>query len=939
MLFVSSVYLEGHGGYFTGVAVTPKCPADPLGLLTATTSFSAEVYGFDGTDWVDGKVRANSDVFFHKSVSGSFNCDPSGFQYWQPFSLMRTVEALPKGKQNLSVAVYITIDSSDFSFTERDQYHLPPKSSPLSYAFDTMQMELDVAYTEYMGLFLAVRYLCIATLVYHWRRFARALKCHDDPLRLEHRVGLVGFFFMILAMGPFSGLTLLPNRTGNVKAIALLVFQVPQIAVQFLTAAIYTVVRDISKRASEFRKGRTLRAAIRAAGVDPATLVERGYKEQNPRSWMHLWLVFTVLAVLQVLLVWTTGDFSIDMTSVGNDLQIQRGNFGNKRIARVGIFAVYGIVNIWCGLRVILGLFGGFNGWLTLCCYCWVCCGRCNVKQKLRAMLYFPTRDRQLLVRFFRVFVIIAMGYYATRTISSVTESIVKEGSEASGIGVTSIILMTLGYHILIYALTPVFNEKRSGHEHAVIPPTPVNDAWKRMRWPDAAVDRNTNAGAAGQWLRCTPGALTLYQLATLEEEANFRALNLGSLNHLESVNFFNYEVVLCAMHFSTEAYRLEYLSPAASSVVAALAVVSAAEHLKHEEVPEESGTGAINGGDTVTRWERNVNIDDLARATLKERMRAAMGRARVSVLTVGKGGGDGGKSGDAAKDASGAPSKKTPMDYPTSPDGKFMYTLLHVSNLAYMQVTYIRWQGKFVITFRGSSNISNWKSDLNMPRVLWQEMDGAWQMAGIKTSCFRSDKPLVHRGFANLWAKIKPTVMYCLQTLRKPNEPVLVTGHSLGGAMATLSSYSIARYLQTYDRALLDVVSFGGPLVGNEVFVRLYNNVVQRHLRIVNKNDLITWATVPFQKNMHVGKLVFIADDTGMLSIEPTYYESWFSPKANLYSPCGLVDTGLFHLASKYKTALSGAFDSHRTRESSELVPSWAREEIPCDEDSGCCL
>eukprot|EP01061_Rhynchopus_euleeides_P003454 TRINITY_DN1269_c0_g1_i15.p1 TRINITY_DN1269_c0_g1~~TRINITY_DN1269_c0_g1_i15.p1 ORF type:complete len:998 (+),score=304.91 TRINITY_DN1269_c0_g1_i15:288-2996(+) len=846
LMFVTSVHIESRSGYFTYLDVTPNCPTDNE-LDLSGMDYSADVYGLNGADWVDGVLSPDHEVFFHRSISGSFTCDPDGLDSsWDPAGMILTYTSVPQGSGNLSVAVYMTIDSPGFSFTEQDEDHLPPKSSPLSYAFDTMWFDVSLADTAYTGLFLAVRYLCIATLSFHGYRFNRALKHHRDPLRLEHRVGLVGFFFMILACGPFSILTLIPRGTGNLPTIGFFVFQVPQVAVRFMTAAIYTVVRDISKRASEFRKGRT----IGAADSEPTVLLEGYRHRKDPQSWMHLWVVFGLLAGLQVLLVFITGDLTVSMEAVSPSMKPTHSTGPPAQaVAVLVVFSIFSLINFYCGLRVMVSLFGGFNGWLTLCCYCWVCCGRCNVKQKLRAMLYFPTRDRQLLVRFFRVFVITSLAYIGMRFAVTAFDERVILPSNTSGIGIDSVVLLTLGYHILIYALTPVFNEKRSGHEHAVIPPTPVNDAWKRMRWPDAAVDRNTNAGAAGQWLRCTPGALTLYQLATLEEEANFRALNLGSLNHLESVNFFNYEVVLCAMHFSTEAYRLEYLSPAASSVVAALAVVSAAEHLKHEEVPEESGTGAINGGDTVTRWERNVNIDDLARATLKERMRAAMGRARVSVLTVGKGGGDGGKSGDAAKDASGAPSKKTPMDYPTSPDGKFMYTLLHVSNLAYMQVTYIRWQGKFVITFRGSSNISNWKSDLNMPRVLWQEMDGAWQMAGIKTSCFRSDKPLVHRGFANLWAKIKPTVMYCLQTLRKPNEPVLVTGHSLGGAMATLSSYSIARYLQTYDRALLDVVSFGGPLVGNEVFVRLYNNVVQRHLRIVNKNDLITWATVPFSR------------------------------------------------------------------------------------------
>ena len=43
--------------------------------------------------------------------------------------------------------------------------------------------------------------------------------------------------------------------------------------------------------------------------------------------------------------------------------------------------------------------------------------------------------------------------------------------------------------------------------------------------------------------------------------------------------------------------------------------------------------------------------------------------------------------------------------------------------------------------------------------------------------------------------------------------------------------------------------------------------------------------------------------------------------------------------LSCQIQTALSSAFDSHRTRESSELVPSWAREEkVYRSDKGGCC-
>ncbi len=87
-----------------------------------------------------------------------------------------------------------------------------------------------------------------------------------------------------------------------------------------------------------------------------------------------------------------------------------------------------------------------------------------------------------------------------------------------------------------------------------------------------------------------------------------------------------------------------------------------------------------------------------------------------------------------------------------------------------------------------------------------------------------------VHRGFLREFAKIWDTlILPDLQTLTDPqNIPVSVTGHSLGGAMATLAGIH---------KNFHEVVTFGEPRVGRNISKEFKS---QQHLRFINGNDPI---------------------------------------------------------------------------------------------------
>lgn len=65
----------------------------------------------------------------------------------------------------------------------------------------------------------------------------------------------------------------------------------------------------------------------------------------------------------------------------------------------------------------------------------------------------------------------------------------------------------------------------------------------------------------------------------------------------------------------------------------------------------------------------------------------------------------------------------------------------------------------------------------------------------------------------------------------------VCASGHSLGGALATLAAYDIKKGLQACgkDDAEIMCYSFGAPRTGNHAFAKDYNSVVPDTWSIIN--------------------------------------------------------------------------------------------------------
>lgn len=127
------------------------------------------------------------------------------------------------------------------------------------------------------------------------------------------------------------------------------------------------------------------------------------------------------------------------------------------------------------------------------------------------------------------------------------------------------------------------------------------------------------------------------------------------------------------------------------------------------------------------------------------------------------------------------------------------------------------------IISFRGSQQPKDWLTDFN-----------AWHTVypyGNKDS-----KIQVHRGFIGAYKSVRGEIHAELSRTRDKWDSILVCGHSLGGALATLCAvdiqYNVTEKVECYPS--------GNPAVGNKAFVKSYNKRVPNTVRTFMRTDIV---------------------------------------------------------------------------------------------------
>lgn len=184
----------------------------------------------------------------------------------------------------------------------------------------------------------------------------------------------------------------------------------------------------------------------------------------------------------------------------------------------------------------------------------------------------------------------------------------------------------------------------------------------------------------------------------------------------------------------------------------------------------------------------------------------------------------------------------------------------------------------QLLVAFRGSGNAANWIADFTFDPV----------------SCSYGNGCKVHRGFLETYTLLRQRVLEEVYLLTKayPAFTWLITGHSLGGALATLAAADLTCYLpyiatmessQSWMIAKLvamayaqggnmngavcgssaaAVYTFEAPRVGNPAFVQWFEaHVTGPHFRVVQSKDPVPHVPLRAMGYLHTMNEVWYSD------------------------------------------------------------------------------
>jgi len=166
------------------------------------------------------------------------------------------------------------------------------------------------------------------------------------------------------------------------------------------------------------------------------------------------------------------------------------------------------------------------------------------------------------------------------------------------------------------------------------------------------------------------------------------------------------------------------------------------------------------------------------------------------------------------------------------------------------------------LVAFRGTRTPGEWLEDFDALPVPYLPVSGAG---------------MVHMGFQLAYEHVRFNVGQLLASGCTGCRRILVTGHSLGGALAVLAGVDIARNVAL--RVIPELYTFAGPRTGAPDFHRYFQALIPVCDRVVNKWDLVPNLPPPGVYE-HVGQAVVV---NGGFTLDPAVAHSLESYQTGL--------------------------------------------------------
>tara|TARA_Y100000361_G_scaffold154295_1_gene179395 strand:- start:3776 stop:4477 length:702 start_codon:yes stop_codon:yes gene_type:complete len=145
-------------------------------------------------------------------------------------------------------------------------------------------------------------------------------------------------------------------------------------------------------------------------------------------------------------------------------------------------------------------------------------------------------------------------------------------------------------------------------------------------------------------------------------------------------------------------------------------------------------------------------------------------------------------------------------------------------------------------ISFRGSENIQNWIANLQVSQI----------------TPYANKDISVDKGFYNLFKSLSTNIYIILDELtdKYNTNELLLTGHSLGGALTILTGFDIL--YNNKDYKIQSLITFGSPRVGNNKFVLEFESYNIYSKRVTHYYDIVPHVPEEFLGYKHISNEIW---------------------------------------------------------------------------------
>lgn len=168
---------------------------------------------------------------------------------------------------------------------------------------------------------------------------------------------------------------------------------------------------------------------------------------------------------------------------------------------------------------------------------------------------------------------------------------------------------------------------------------------------------------------------------------------------------------------------------------------------------------------------------------------------------------------------------------------------------------------GNVTIVFRGSESQFDWETDFDtrQERAEFDKQVIKDEIVSDKEKVYpyesgSSSGALMHRGFVRAYFSVRDQIHDYVKTHEISS--ITTTGHSLGGALATLCAVDIQ---YNFAKVAVEAYTYGAPKVGNEAFKESFNRRVPNSYRFAHGMDIVVELPRWWQGYRHVDQEIRI--------------------------------------------------------------------------------